>query len=112
MKMVSDVTRLTLELDSYIKYDGNFVFFSDGYLSPIKIFLEYQNKLPGSIYGLFEAATVFGSDIVSSLYLQGGVGAKIIVRKSFETEVLITDFFSGKNSGAGFTLNLGFRSIF
>ena len=44
-------------------------------------------------------------------FVQAGVGGKYQITKSLEIELLYTNFFDGKNAGAGETFNVGFRYL-
>ena len=89
------------------KFDGN----GNALTTPFKGFLSYfaTNKL--TFYGMSEWAPTYGSGGISSFYLQSGVGAKYQITKRVEAELLYTNFWLGKNGGAGQTYNLGFRYL-
>jgi long-subunit fatty acid transport protein len=54
--------------------------------------------------------TVNPFDLISD-YAQTGLGAKYQVTRKFNLELSGTYFFTSKNGGAGYTMNLGLRYI-
>lgn len=78
---------------------------------PLKVFPSYfiTNKL--TAYAMTEFAPTLGAGIFSSAYVQSGLGLKYQLTNQLEIEGLYTNFWWGKNSGAGVTYNLGLRYL-
>ncbi len=80
---------------------------------PAKAILSYFPTNRITLYALTELMTQFGqANLVDSYYVQMGPGIKYqLVPGKLEVEGLYTNFFAGKNQGAGSTFNLGLRII-
>lgn len=82
------------------------------YANPVGLFFSYFATPRFTFYLQNEYWPSFGSEGISSWFLQQGGGLKIQVIPGFlETELLYTNFTLGKNTGAGQTFNLGLRFI-
>jgi len=84
---------------------------SSQFAIPIKVFPSYfvTNKL--TAYAMTEFAPTLGSGVFSSAYVQSGLGLKYQLTNQLEIEGLYTNFWWGKNSGAGVTYNIGLRYL-
>ncbi len=79
--------------------------------TPLKMILSWFPDEKSAFYFLTEWTPTFGEPLISSYYLQSGLGFKYFILEQLEGELLFTSFFLGKNSGAGKTFNLGLRYI-
>lgn len=106
---LSDKFNLFSEIDFLvrIKTDQN----SKSHVStPLSAFFSYFPGSKSTVYLSAQYAPLLSSDGYS-FYAQAGVGVKLQVFPSFEVEVSASDFFAGKNQGAGGTVNLGLRYL-
>jgi len=78
---------------------------------PMKVFpsVFLTDKL--TAYAMTEFAPTLGEGIFSSAYIQSGVGMKYQLTDQLEIEGLYTNFWWGKNAGAGVTYNIGLRYL-
>ncbi len=81
---------------------------SAGLTIPFKLFPSFFITDKFTVYGMTEYAPTIGS----WFYVQSGLGAKYQLTNHFEVEVLYTNFWIGKNTGAGQTYNLGLRYLY
>ena len=82
--------------------------------TPISFFFNYFSNSKSTVYLMVQYAPTLGLSNNLSYnndYFQGGIGGKYQLSKYLQVEALYTNFFLGKNSGAGRTYNIGLRYI-
>ena len=94
---------LLLRIDDKLKSEETHV------LSPLKAFISYFPAQKLTIYGMTDFTPKYGDDFLSGYFLQSGIGTKYQLMPGLIIELLYTDFWKGKNEGAGQTFNLGLR---
>lgn len=96
-----------LESGFYVRFSSH----ENGFTSPFKTIVNYYPGSKSTLYFVGELAPGWSGFSWSSYYFQAGLGAKYQISPNLEIETLFTNFFFGKQSGAGSTYNLGFRFI-
>lgn len=96
-----------LESGTYWRFSKN----ETAFTTPFKAILNYYPSKTTTLYFPTELAPSWSGFSWSSYYFQTGVGGKLQLTPNLELEALFTNFFAGKQSGAGLTYNLGFRFI-
>jgi len=101
------------EVDYFHRIDKKFEGDNSWLTTPLKLFTSYFPTKKITLYAMSEFAPTFGTDpIISTYYLQSGIGGKYQINPSLEIEALYTDFWKGVNWGpAGKTFNIGLRFI-
>ena len=108
---------LSPKVDLFGEVDASFYFNRNGsnesvrFQSPVKMLLLFYPASKVALYGLFEWAPEWQNEAekLGSFYMQRGVGFKYRITPITEIEFIYTDFFKGKNQGAGTTVNGGLR---
>ncbi len=90
---------------------GAFVRFGVDFFTPVKVLLNYYPGKRWTIYAAGEVSPFWGSEGITALFTQSGMGIKYEISRFVEVEVLFTQFLIGKNQGAGQTYNFGWRFI-
>ncbi len=106
---LNDDFSLFLEFDTWVRINKEFNG-SNYYDFPLKAFLSYYPSEKLTLYAMHEISTRFYRG-GNSYYFHLGGGLKYQLFDFLELEALATTFYLGKNSGAGNTLNIGFRFI-
>ncbi len=108
-KRLNDDFSLFVEFDTWFRINKEFNG-SNYYDFPLKVFLSYYPSGKLTLYGMHEISTrFFGGGNAYYFHLGGGIKYQLF--DFLELEALATTFYLGKNSGAGNTLNIGFRFI-
>lgn len=82
------------------------------FANPVSVFFSYFPNNRITLYYQNEFWPNFGSNFIDSYFRQEGAGFKYqIIPGLLEGEFLFTNFFAGKNAGAGKTYNFGLRII-
>lgn len=81
------------------------------FLTPFKLIVNYYPSAKWTVYFPLELSPTWEDGGWVAWYSQAGIGAKFQLTNLIELESLMTDFFAGKNQGAGSTYNLGVRII-
>ena len=103
---------LFAEAALWARLDRRFDLNRSSVFTPFKGFLSYFPTNKVTIYGMTEWAPSWGQNILYGFYTQSGVGAKYQLTNHLEIEALYTYFWTGKNSGAGQTCNIGLRYLY
>ena len=77
---------------------------------PISSFLSYFPNSKSTVYVNAQYAPTISTDGYA-YFAKAGVGAKLQLFPSFEIEVSASNFFAGKNQGAGGTIDFGLRYL-
>lgn len=77
--------------------------------TPISVFFSYFPTKKSTVYAQLQYWPVVSS--FPNYFAQGGIGGKYQILKQLQLEASYTNFFTGKNQGAGATFNLGLRFI-
>lgn len=104
--------QLFTQLAAWVAIDKEFGSESSGVATPLDLFFSYFATKKITFYVQNQFWPSFGSDGLSSYFIQEGVGLKYQLFKGFELETLYTSFIYGESSGAGQTFNLGFRILY
>jgi hypothetical protein len=100
--------RLYLELGAFARLAGD----GSQVTSPAKAILNWEPDERWTVYAPVEVAPDWLGDAAGNYYSQIGLGAKYRPGNGdSEIEVLWTTFPSGRNAGAGQTVNLGLRFL-
>lgn len=104
--------QLFTQLSAWVDIDKEFGSESSGVATPLDLFFSYFATKKITFYVQNQVWPSFGSDGLSSYFIQEGVGLKYQLFNGFELETLYTSFVYGESSGAGQTFNLGFRVLY
>ncbi len=107
-KLIGTSFNLFAEATAFVRIDRRFDKNNTGITTPLKGFLSYFPTPKITTY----AMTEFAPNWNGSFYAQSGLGAKYQLTKNFEAELLYTNFWLGRNGGAGQTFNLGMRYLY
>lgn len=110
-KSIGTKFQLFTQLTTWVSIDKNFTNKNMGIAIPLAAFFSYFPTKKWTIYLQNEIWPNIGTDLISSYFLQEGIGVKHQLFSGVEVEMLYTNFVIGKNSGAGQTFNIGVRIL-
>lgn len=104
--------QLFFQVAPWVSINRDFNFSQNTIETPASIFLSYFATSRLSFYAQQEFWPKWGNNIIDAYFRQEGVGLKYqLIPQKLEFETSSTLFTSGKNQGAGFTLNFGVRIV-
>ena len=107
-RMLGTSFQLFTEVDALVKFSNKS--FDDSFVEiPMSVFISYFPTSKSTVYGMLQ----YTPNVVfeDTYYAQTGIGAKYQIFKHVGLEASYTNFFAGKNNGAGSTFNLGIRYV-
>jgi hypothetical protein len=111
-KSISSQWQLFAEGDLFGYVDRHFEKNNSAVRTPLKLFLTYFPLPTVSVYGMSEWNPAYGLEtMITSHYLQSGIGGKYQLTSALELELLYTNFWWGRQAGAGQTFNIGLRYL-
>ncbi len=112
-KTLNDKWQVFTALELYWRLPRNSYNETSLFTTPIKGFMSFFPNNKTTLYGMIEWGPTWGeSPVLSNFYSQIGLGGKYQITPHLEIETLGSLFPFGKNQGAGYTYNLGFRYLY
>lgn len=109
-KVLSNKFSLFTQLSSWVTIAAQATE-NNGLATPTTAILTFFANQKLSLYWQNQFWPNWASNGINSYYLQEGIGIKYQFFSGFEAETLFSSFVLGKQTGAGKTINLGFRFI-
>ena len=111
-KPIGSKYQLFAELDFLLRtptYSKEFDFTQATFSTPVSLFFSYFPTNKSTVYVQYQYAPTLTS--FPDYYMQAGLGGKYQIFPKLQLELSYTNFFAGKNNGAGSTYNVGLRYI-